>query len=153
MKNIPSNTRKASLPFLLLSLAIITLNAACGSSTPSDNDNNKDTILAGSDICNDQEGIQLSFRQTPPWGRLGYEHMMYENGSQYFLIDGTCKFWFFPGGLLGQNGIWNSVYTGQLTTELADEMATNLRLGRLESLAGFYAEKGNFDMPLHEMRF
>lgn len=66
--------------------------------------------------------------------------VMMENGRSYFLVDRGCRYWDYIGYRLKYR--WGDVFSGVLSSDQAQALASDLRLGDWGDTNGWYEEKG-----------
>jgi hypothetical protein len=105
---------------------ILALVAGCGSGTQS-------TKQRATEVCTGVEQLQMGALTLPPPSRAppGMQ-VMWENGSRFVYVDGTCRYWALP-----PLPRWAEVRTGVLTP--LEEQALISRL-RYESWSGWAGE-------------
>lgn len=82
-------------------------------------------------ICNGEPSVRLAFRMAGEGQILPGSRVMSENGSQFLLVEGSCRAWFLEDPA-------SDVRTAQLSAVAAQALAADMHLVDWEGLRGEY---------------
>jgi hypothetical protein len=96
-------------------------------------------------ICNGEPSVRLAFRRGGAGQTLPGSQVMSENGSQFLLVEGSCRAWFLEDPA-------SDVRTVQLSDVAAQALAADMHLVDWEALRGEYV-RNLCDGPGSLLRF